>query len=155
MVHADIGDNGNDRVDNIRGVPTTENPDLDHYDIDGNVGKPPERSSGNDLEVAGAEPDKAFEFGDGSDLFGELLVGNQLTVAADPFVYPLEVWARICAYGEPRCGQQLRNHLRRRTLPVRPGHVDRWSRPLRVAHCFAEHLDHMQRRRIDSPRLQI
>ena len=52
VVEPDVGDDRDLRVDHVRGVPAAEHPDLDHHDVDGDVGEPAERGGGDDLEVA-------------------------------------------------------------------------------------------------------
>ena len=71
VVHADVGDDGDLGVDDVGGVPPTEQPDLDHVDVDGDVGEPAERGRGDDLEVARPHAGQDLEVGDGGDLLGE------------------------------------------------------------------------------------
>ena len=100
VVHADVGDHGDGRVDDVGGIPPTEQADLDHHHVDGDVGEPAERRGGDDLEVARPAADDALEVGDRRDLLGELVVGDRFEVAADAFVDPFEVRARVGADGQ-------------------------------------------------------
>ena len=52
VVHADVGDDGDLRVDHVGRVPAPEQADLDHGDVDGDVGEPAERRRRARLEVA-------------------------------------------------------------------------------------------------------
>ena len=48
----DVGDHGDLGVDDVGRVPPAEQADLDHGDVDGDVGEPAERGGGDRLEVA-------------------------------------------------------------------------------------------------------
>ena len=65
VVHADVGDDGDLGVDDVGGVPATEQPDLDHGDVDGDVGEPAQGRRGDRLEVARPHADQTLEIGDG------------------------------------------------------------------------------------------
>ena len=82
VVHADVGDDGDLGVDDVGRVPPAEQADLDHRDVDGEVGEPAERRGGDGLEVRRAHAGEHLEIGDGGDLLGELLVADRLAVAA-------------------------------------------------------------------------
>jgi hypothetical protein len=155
VVHPDVGDHRHGRVDDVGGVPPTEQPDLDHHHVDGDVGEPPERSRGHDLEVSGAHPDDRFEFGDRRHLLGELLVGDRFEVAADALVDPLEVRARVGAHGETARDEQPRDHLGGRSLAVGAGDVDHRRRVLRIAHRRTQRSDVVERRRLDPAGLLV
>ena len=64
VVHADVGDDRDLRVDDVGGVPPAEQADLDHGDVDGDVGEPAERGGRDRLEVGRADTDRHFEVGD-------------------------------------------------------------------------------------------
>ena len=121
-------------VDDVGGVPPAEQPDLDHRDVDGDVGEPAEGGGGARLEVARPDAGEPLEVGDRGDLLGELVVVDRLAVAGDALVDPLEVRAGVGADGEPLGHQQAGDHLRRRALAVGAGDVDHRGGVLRIAH---------------------
>ena len=106
VIHADVRDDGDRRIDDVGGIPPPEQADLDHHHVDGDVGEPPERGRGQDLEVPRPTPDDALEVGDRRDLFGQFLVGDRFEVAADPLVHPLEVRARVRAHRQAARNEQ-------------------------------------------------
>ena len=79
---ADVGDDGDLRVAHVGRVPSAEQPDLDHGDVDGEVGEPAERGGGDRLEVRRPHAGEHLEVGDGGDLLGEVVVADRLAVAA-------------------------------------------------------------------------
>ena len=134
VVHADVGDDGDLRVAHVGGVPPTEHADLDHCDIDREVGEPSERGRRRRLEVRRPHAREHLEIGDGRDLLGELVVADVLAVAAHPLVGPFEVRAGVRTDRQPMRHQQPGDHLRRRSLAVGPGHMDHRVGELRIAH---------------------
>ena len=97
VVHADVGDDGDLRVGDVGRIPSAEHADLDHGDIDGEIGEPSERRGSRGLEVRRAHPGEHLQIGNRGDLFGELLVADVLAVAAHSLVDPLEVRAGVRA----------------------------------------------------------
>ena len=81
VVEADVGDHRHLGVDDIGGVPSAEHPDLDHGDVDGDVGEPAEGGGGHGFEVGGANAGEHLEVGDAGDLLGEVFVADRLAVA--------------------------------------------------------------------------
>ena len=118
VVHADVGDDGHLGVDDVGGVPATEQPDLDDGDVDGDVGEPAQRRRRDGLEVARADPGESLEVGDGGDLLGEVVVVDRLGVAGDALVDAFEVRAGVRPDRQPLGHQQPGDHLRRRALAV-------------------------------------
>jgi hypothetical protein len=155
VVHPDVGDGGDLGVDDVGGVPHPEHADLDHADVDGRVGEPPEGGRRARLEVRRSHADHSLEVGDGGDLLGERLVVDRLGVASDPLVDPLEVGARVRADLQALRHQQAGDHLRRRALAVGAGDVDDRVGVLRVAHRRAQPGDVVERRRRDPPGLLV
>ena len=97
VVESDVGDHRHLCVDDVGGVPSAEHADLDHRDIDRDVGEPAERGRSDSLEVGGADPGDRLEVGDAGDLLGEVVVADRFTVALDPFVDAFEVRAGVGA----------------------------------------------------------
>ena len=106
VVEPDVGDHRNLRVDDVRRVPAAEHPDLDHADVDGDVGEPAERRRGDRLEVRRAHAGDRLDVGDAGDLLGEVVVADRLAVAPDALVDPLEVRAGVRADREAAGHQQ-------------------------------------------------
>ena len=71
VVHPDVGDHRDLRVDDVRRVPRAEQTDLDDRDVDRLVREPAERRSGDGLEVARADAGDDLEVGDRADLLAE------------------------------------------------------------------------------------
>ena len=155
VVHADVGDHRDLRVDDVGRVPSSEQADLDDDDVDGDVCEPAKGSGRHDLEVAGPLADDRLEFGDRGDLFGQLVVGDRLAVALDPFVDPLEMGTGVGADREAVRSDQSRDHLDCRALAVRAGHVDHRRRVLRIAEHVAESGDQRERRFLDTAGLLV
>ena len=81
VVHADVRDDRDLRLDHVRRVPAAEQTDLDDGDVDRDVGEPSERRGRHRLEVGRAYADQRFEVGDRRHLFGEVVVTDRLAVA--------------------------------------------------------------------------
>ena len=148
---ADVGDDGDLRVDDVGRIPPTEQADLDHGDVDGEVGEPAERGCGDGLEVDRPHAGEHLEIGDGRDLLGEVVVADRLAVAGHPLVDPLEVRAGVRADREPVRHQQAGDHLRRRALAVGAGDVDDRVRGCGSPIADIERLHALERRRLDRP----
>ena len=88
------------RVDDVGGVEPTEQADLDHGDVDRDLGEPPERGGGHDLEPAGVDAGQLLDGGHVADRLGQVVVVDRLAVAGDALVDPLEVRAGVGADGE-------------------------------------------------------
>ena len=58
-------------VGHVGGVVAAEQPDLDHGDVDRDVGEPPEGGGGEDLEVRRAHPGQLLDRGDRADQLAE------------------------------------------------------------------------------------
>ena len=52
MVHADAGDDADDRIDHVRGVEPAAGADFDDGDVDVSLGEPVKRERGPDFRVA-------------------------------------------------------------------------------------------------------
>ena len=102
VVEADVRDDRDLRVDHVRGVPPTEHPDLDHGNVDGDVGEPPEGRRRDDLEEGRAHAGDQLEVGDRADHLTEADVVDRLGITGDPLVDPLEVRAGVGADGQSR-----------------------------------------------------
>jgi hypothetical protein len=146
VVEPDVGDDRHLGLDQVGGVPPAEQTDLDHGHVHGHVGEPAERGGGHRLEVAGPHAGEHLEFGDSTDLFGELLVADRFTVARDALVDPFEVWAGVGAHGEALRHQQLGDHLHRRPLAVGAGDMDHRRREMGIAHGSGQARDRLERR---------
>ena len=147
----DVGDHRDLAVAHVRGVPATQQPDLDDGDVDRGVGERAEGRRGEDLEVRGAHAGQHLEVGRGQDLLGERVVVDGLGVEGDALVHPLEVRAGVGADAQALGHQQPRDHLRRRALAVRAGHVDDRRGPLGIAHDVHQPLHAVEAGRVDAP----
>ena len=155
VVHADVGDDGDAGIGDVRRVPSPEQADFEDDDIDGDIGEPAERASGDDVEVARLDAGDERQIDDGGDLLGQVLVGDRFVVATDPFVDALEVRAGERPDRQTVSDEQLRDDLRGRTLAVRAGDVDDRRGVLRITHCFDEPADALEARMFDATGLVI
>jgi hypothetical protein len=121
VVEPDVGHHGHLGVDDVGRVPPAEHPDLDHRDVDGDVGEPAERGGGDRLEVGGTDAGDRLDVGDPGDLLGEVVVADRLAVALETLVDALEVRAGVRADREPSGHEQAGDHLR-------PSSPCRWCR---------------------------
>ena len=64
VVELHVGDDRDPAVDHVGGVPRAAEPDLDHRDVDRDVGEPLERGGVDDLEVAGPVREELLDVGD-------------------------------------------------------------------------------------------
>ncbi|MEZ5258749.1 MAG: hypothetical protein R2705_18205 [Ilumatobacteraceae bacterium] len=90
--------------------------DLDHRDVDGDVGEVAEGDSGGDLEERGADADEHLRSATADTALGELVVGDGLAVHRGPFVDPFQVRAGVRPDLEALGHQQPGDHLRDRPL---------------------------------------
>ena len=92
MVDAHVRDHCDRGVDHVGGIPGAAESDLDHRDIDRDVGEPGECHGGEDLEPARAFEaslgQRRFQLGDERQQRIELRVEYRLPVPGDAFVHP-------------------------------------------------------------------
>ena len=153
VVDAHVGHDGDTSVDDVRRVPTPADTDLDDRGLDGDVGEPPQRNRGDDLEVAGNRRKVRLDLGDQADELGEVIVGDRLAVPRDALIDPLEVRRRVRAGLEPGGDEQRRRDARRRRLAVRARQMDRRILELRRSEQRRERLHPLQRRMRRTARL--
>ena len=134
VVERDVGDHGHLRVDHVGGIPAAEQTDLDHGDVDREIGEPAQRCRRDRFKMRRQDACEDFQVCDGTDLLGEIVVADRFTVVGHPLVDPFEVRTRIRADGQPVGHQQPGDHLRRGALAVGAGDVDHRVCALRIAH---------------------
>ena len=145
VVHGHVGHDCDLCLAHVGGIPAAQQADLDHSDIDGDVGKPSERRCGDGLEVRRAHACNKFQLRDGVDLLGEVVVGDGLGVTSDALVQPFEVRAGVRTHCQAVRHQQPGDHLRGRALAVGARDVDGRVQQLRVAHDADQSLHALQR----------
>jgi hypothetical protein len=150
VVDRDRGDDGDDAVGDVGGVPDPAHADLDHGHVDGSVG---ERGVGHPhdrLEEAERElllrVDQMGVRRDVVEGAHELLVGQRLAVDRDPLVDPLEVRTGEPARAQVQRSQQGVDHPAGGGLAVGAGEVDHRVGALRVAQQPGERADAVEGR---------
>ena len=141
VIQPDVGDHGNGRVDDVGRVPSSQQSDLDHGHVDGDVCEVPKGHGSRDLEERGPHAHEQFQIGDGPHRRGEVLVGDGLGVDRDPLVDPLQVRAGVRADAQALGHQQPGGHLGDRALAIGTGDVDHRVAEVRIAHRIEQALD--------------
>ncbi|MEZ5136756.1 MAG: hypothetical protein R2699_17315 [Acidimicrobiales bacterium] len=91
VVGTDVGDDRHGGVGDVGGVEPSEDPDLDHGDVDRQLGEPGERRCGEHLEVRRGHAGHVGDGGDLADDAAELVVVDQAARPAQPLVEDLQV----------------------------------------------------------------
>ena len=144
MLEPDVGDDAQDRDDDVRGVEPPSEPCFDHRDLDVALREVVERQGGGHLE------EREFQFDHLVVVLvyevDDLLLGDHLAVDADSFAEVLQVGRGE----ESRAVSGLLEHgsddVRDGSFAVRPGHMDREEVALGVAQVTAEGGDTLQSR---------
>ena len=154
VIHPDRGDDRHRGVDDIGGIPTAAESDLDDPDVDRGVGEGGERHRGDDFELAHPRAavglrlrvDQLHERLDLTIGFDVKRRADRDSVDGDTFGGRLQVRARGTAGTPTERGQQGVDHPRHRGLAVGTRDMDAGVGPLRVVQQFHQRDDPVRRR---------
>ena len=125
VIDGNVRDNRDARLETVRRVPRPAEPDLDDGDIDGEIREPTERSRRQHFEVRRVRADFALDERNRPQQIVEVGIGDRHALVRHALVHAFEVRARVRTDGQTEVGGELRDHPRRRRLPVGAGQVDR------------------------------
>lgn len=144
MLHADVGDDAQNRHDDVRGVEPSAEPRLDDGHLDVALREVVEGQRGGHLEEREPQFDHAVVVL--VDEVDHLLLGNHLAVDADAFAEVLQVGRGEESRAVARLLEHRGDDVRDGALAVGSGHVDGEEVALGVAQMAAEGRDAFQPR---------
>ena len=132
VVGTDVGHHRHVGIDDVGGIETPENTNLNHGNFDSLDGEDSVCGRGQQFEVAGRILRHLGHGSERQDLFGEQLFAHGLAIDLDPFSDRRQVRARIAPNPQTLGLQESCNHRGRRTLAVRAGDMNRPKRLMGV-----------------------
>ena len=140
VVGAGIGHDRDLAVDDVGGVPPSQQPHLDGHHVDGDVREPAKGGRGDDLEVASSTPASTSRSATAEICSAELLVADGLAVAVVRS-FTRSRWGLV-KVPTVRPWATRRRVRSARSSPCRcAGDVDGGRGPLRLSHELHEPLD--------------